>query len=96
MADVKLHRCAYTFLPAPLDSCRRVQDALDEQGITYEVIKEPSLPRSRRKDLIELSGQKLLPVVEFADGSPYRDESREMAATIRAGKLFEQQPPSDG
>jgi glutathione S-transferase len=94
MADVKLHRCAYTFLPPALDACRRVQDALDEQGTAYEVVKEPGLPRSRRKDLIALSGQKLLPVVEFADGSVYRDESRDMAATIRAGRLFEQSAPA--
>ena len=94
MAEVKLHRCAYTFLPPALDACRRVQDALDEQGTAYEVVKQPALPRSRRKDLIALSGQNLLPVVEFADGSVYRDESRDMAATILAGKLFEQQASS--
>ncbi len=93
MADVKLHRCAYTFLPPALDACRRVQDALDEQGTTYAVVKHPALPRSRRKDLIALSGQKLLPVVELPDGSTYRDESTDMATTIRAGKLFEQSPP---
>ena len=90
MADVKLHRCPFTFLKAgSIDHCYRVQEALDEQGISYEIVKEPSLPRSRRKDVIEMSGQKLLPVIEFDDGSVYREESTDMAATIRAGKLFE-------
>ena len=28
-------------------------------------------------------------MIEFEDGSAYRDESKEMAATIRAGKLEE-------
>jgi hypothetical protein len=67
----------------------RVQNALDEQGVSYELIKEPVLPRSRRKDVIALTGQERLPVVEFADGSAYREESSDMAATVRAGQLFE-------
>ena len=92
MADVKLHRCPFTFLKSePLDHCYRVQKALEEQGIDYEIVKEPSFPRGRRKELVELSGQKLLPVIEFADGSVYREESKDMAATVRAGKLFEKQ-----
>jgi glutathione S-transferase len=89
MADVKLHRCPFTFLKTDLDSCHKVQRALDEQGIEYEIVKEPSLPRSRRKDLVALSGQHMLPVIEFEDGSAYREESDDMAATVRAGKLFE-------
>jgi glutathione S-transferase len=89
MPNVKLHRCPFTFLKTDLDHCWRVQRALDEQGIPYEVVKEPSLPRSRRKDLVALSGQQMLPVIEFEDGSAYREESDDMAATIRAGKLFE-------
>jgi hypothetical protein len=46
--------------------------------------------RSRNDaDLQRLSGQKLYPVIEFENGSIYREESKEMAATIRAGKLDE-------
>jgi hypothetical protein len=37
-----------------------------------------------------LSGQKLYPVIEFENGSIYREESRNMAATVDAGKLDEQ------
>ena len=92
MPDVKLHRCPFTFLPGPLDACRRVQDALDDQGISYEVVKEPTLPRSRRKAVVELTGQDRLPVVEFDDGSAYREESRDMAAAVRSGRLFEKKP----
>jgi hypothetical protein len=36
-----------------------------------------------------MSGQHMLPVIEFEDGSAYRAESKDMAATIRAGKLFD-------
>jgi hypothetical protein len=35
------------------------------------------------------AGQKLYPVIEFENGSIYREESKDMAATIRAGKLDE-------
>ena len=85
MAKVKLHRCPFTFLHTDQDACWKVQKALEEQGIDYEIVKEPSLPRSRRKDVIALSGQKMLPVIEFEDGSVYREESDDMAATVRAG-----------
>lgn len=89
MAKVKLHRCPFTFVHNNLDHCWKVQKALDEQGIDYEVVTEPVFPRGRRKDVIAISGQHMLPVIEFEDGSAYRDESAEMAATIAAGKLFE-------
>ena len=89
-ASVKLHRCPFTFIHNDLDSCWKVQKALDEQGVDYEVVKEPSLPRSRRKDVERLSGQRMLPVIEFEDGTAYRAESADMAATVRAGRLFDQ------
>ena len=84
---VRLHRCPFTFVHSGMDHCYPVQKALDEQGIDYEVVKEPGAPRSRRKDVERLSGQRLLPVIEFEDGSIYREESADMAATIRAGLL---------
>jgi len=89
MAKVKLHRCPFTFVHNDLDHCWKVQKALDDQGIEYEVVKEPVLPRSRRKEVIAMSGQKMLPVIEFEDGSAYRAESKDMAAEINGGKLFE-------
>jgi glutaredoxin len=83
---LKLHRCRFTWVP--FDTCNRVQSALDDTGIEYELV---IYPWSRRKrDAIEkLSGQKYYPVIEFEDGSIYREESKDMAATIRAGKLDE-------
>ena len=96
MAKVKLHRCPFTFVHNDLDHCWKVQKALDDQGIEYEVVKEWAFPRGRRKDLIRMSGQQMLPVIEFEDGSAYRAESKDMAATISAGKLFEQRGNSAG
>jgi hypothetical protein len=63
-----------------------MQKALDEQGADYHVVKGPARP-AKRYDLQRLSGQKLYPVIEFEDGSTYRDESKDIAATIRAGRL---------
>jgi glutathione S-transferase len=86
MATVKLHRCSWTFLHNNLDSCWKVQKALDDQGVEYEVVTHGYL-RGKRPDVVALSGQKLLPVIEFADGTVYRAESADMAARIRAGEL---------
>jgi glutathione S-transferase len=65
-----------------------VQKALDEQGIEYETVKGPVRP-GKRTELQRISGQRLYPVVEFENGSVYREESTDMAATIRAGRLDE-------
>jgi glutaredoxin len=84
MADkVKLHRCPFIFAKLPGHPCHRVQKALDEQGIEYEIVKH-----GRNREHAEvLSGQKKLPFLELQGGEIYRDESREMAARIRAGGL---------
>ncbi len=84
---VKLHRCPFTFLHTDMDACWRVQRALSEQGIEFEVVKEPYFPKSRRAWLKEHSGQELLPAIEFEDGTVYRAESKDMAARIDAGNL---------
>ena len=84
---VRLHRCSATFAKIDAHPCHRVQKALDEQGIEYEVVKGPLLP-GKREELERLSGQRKYPTIEFEDGSTYREESAEMAARIRAGELF--------
>lgn len=42
-------------------------------------------------EIERLSGQPKYPIIQFEDGSVYREESKDMAATITAGKLFEKQ-----
>ncbi len=83
---LKLHRCRFTWLS--FDTCSRVHKALDEKHIAYELVIHP-ISRRKRQAMVELSGQKYYPVIEFEDGSVYREDSRAMAATIRAGKLDE-------
>lgn len=87
---VKLHRCPLMWFKLGLHPCWKVQKALDEQGIEYEVIAGP-VSRGKRDDLERLSGQRTYPVIEFEDGTAYRAESKEMAARISAGQLFEGQ-----
>jgi glutathione S-transferase len=84
---VKLHRCSTMFVKIDAHPCWKVQKALDEQGIEYEVIKGPLRP-GKRDDLEQLSGQRKYPAIEFEDGKVYRDESAAMAERIRAGELF--------
>jgi glutathione S-transferase len=85
---VKLHRCSQEWVKISGHPCWRVQKALDEQGIEYELVKGP-LRAGKRDALEELSGQRKYPVIEFEDGRTYRAESSEMAERIREGKLFE-------
>lgn len=83
---VKLHRCSVMWARGP-HPCWKVQHALDEAGIPYEVVKHPPFPRSRRKDVEAKTGQRKLPVIEFADGTALREESKDLVERIRAGKL---------
>jgi glutathione S-transferase len=84
---VKLHRCSLMFVKIDAHPCWKVQKALDEQGIEYEVVKGPLRP-GKRDELEQLSKQSKYPVIEFEDGRVYRDESKAMAERIRAGELF--------
>jgi glutathione S-transferase len=85
---IKLHRCSNIWVKLQAHPCWKVQSALDDQGIEYELIKGPFL-RQNRRELEDISGQRAYPVIEFEDGSVYRDESNAMAETIRAGRLDE-------
>jgi glutathione S-transferase len=85
---IKLHRCSTQWLKINAHPCWKVQKALDEEGIEYEVVPGP-LRGGKRTELEQLSGQRKYPVIEFDDGRVYREESKDMAARIRAGKLFD-------
>ncbi|MGN6253593.1 MAG: glutathione S-transferase N-terminal domain-containing protein [Solirubrobacterales bacterium] len=89
---VKLHRCSSMWVKINAHPCWKVQKALDEEGIEYEVVKGP-LRRGKRDDLEQLSGQRAYPVIEFEDGRTYREESSDMAKRIRAGELFRESHP---
>jgi glutaredoxin len=85
---IKLHRCSNEWVKVNAHPCWKVQKALDEQGIEYELVKGPLRP-GKRDELEQLSGQRKYPVIEFEDGRVYREESKDMAERVRAGELFE-------
>ena len=88
---IKLHRCPLMFLKFEAHPCWKVQSALDEAGIEYELVKTRGRPM-RRDEVARLTGQRRLPVIEFEDGGAIREESGLLAARIRAGRLFEAAP----
>jgi hypothetical protein len=88
MAKVKLHRCSWTFLHTDIDACWKLQRALVDQGIDFEIAKQ-GYGKGARPAVEELSGQRWLPVIEFEDGSAYRAETDEMVKRVRAGELFD-------
>jgi hypothetical protein len=88
---VKLHRCPSMWAKLGGHPCWRVQKALDDQGVDYEVVKGPWPGRSKRTALIAGTGQSAYPAIEFEDGTWYREQSKEMERTIREGRLLEKQ-----
>jgi hypothetical protein len=87
---VKLHRCSGMWAKFGAHPCWRVQKALDDSGVEYELVKEGSSFKGSSRELTkEKTGQEKFPWIEFEDGSVYREESKAMAETIRAGKLDE-------
>jgi glutaredoxin len=101
---VKLHRCGSMWLKIGTHPCWRVQKALDESGIEYEVVEHPksrgtraalairqvSLCVAASPDYIELTGQTALPAIELEDGTVIREDSKDLAARIREGRLSSQ------
>jgi glutaredoxin len=101
---VKLHRCSTMWLKIGAHPCWRVQKALDDAGVEYEVVKHPkkggtrtalairqvSLCAAASPDYVELTGQAEMPAIELEDGTVIRDESKSLAARIREGELSSQ------
>jgi len=91
---VKLHRCSNMWVKMKMHPCWKVQKALDDQGIDYEVVPGPWPSRKKRSAVLEGTGQALYPAIEFADGSWYREQSKDMEQTIRDGHLMEKSAAS--
>jgi len=85
---VKLHRCSSQWVRIKAHPCWKVEKALRDMGIEYERVPGP-LSRSKRDAIAAGTGQRLYPAIQFEDGHWYREQSKDMEATIRAGKLIE-------
>ena len=95
---VKLHRCKFTsplINKLPGHSCGRVEKALEAAGIEYERVPVSNRRKDRAR-VFELSGQHLVPMIEFENGVAYRADSKVIAAEIEAGRLFDHAGESDG
>lgn len=92
---IKLHRCSGMWAKGA-HPCWRVQKALDDAGVDYEIVRHPTFPRGRRKDYIALTGQAKLPAIQFEDGRVLRGESADLAARIREGRLDDAGPGPPG
>jgi hypothetical protein len=88
---VKLLRCSARWLKLQGHVCWRVEKALVDMGIDYEVVPGTVLPwrRNTRRELIEKTGGNRYPAIEFENGAVYREDSKDMERTIRAGRLLE-------
>jgi len=85
---IKLHRCRVMVSKWRGHPCWKVQKALDEAGIEYELVKQPALRRNRH-EYERLTGYRVLPAIELEDGTFVREESDVLVARIRDGSLGE-------
>ena len=74
---VKLHKTGGLFS----DPSKIVRQALDAQGIEYEVVK------SSKEELIAHTHQDKFPAIELEDGTWYWEEPGDMALRINKGEL---------
>jgi hypothetical protein len=93
---VKLHRCPTMWAKFGSHPCWKVQSALDDAGIEYEIVPGPWPSRKKRTAVREGTGQSAYPAIEFEDGSWYREQSKDMAQAIRDGQLTEKRGVTPG
>ena len=81
---IELHRCPLLWAKAWRDPRWRVQKALDDMGVEYEIVKEPRPLRGAARSIAATgrAQRQRLP-----DGSRYREQSAEMEREIREGRL---------
>ena len=85
---VKLHRCSNEWVKVKGHPCWKVEKALQDMGIEYELAPGP-LRKAKREEMEEHTGQRQYPAIEFENGTWYREQSSDMERTIREGHLME-------
>jgi glutathione S-transferase len=84
---VKLHRCSNDWVRCEGHPCWRVQHALDEAHVPYEVVTHPAFPRTERTEYIALTGHRTLPAIELPDGTIVHRDSKALVKMIEAGEI---------
>jgi len=82
---VKLYRCSTTWIKGG-HPCWKVQKALDQAGVEYELVLGP-VRRGKREEMMELTGQRRYPAIQREDGTVVKKESKELVAMIEAGEF---------
>jgi glutathione S-transferase len=82
---VKLYRCSTMWIKGP-HPCWKVQKALDDAGIEYELVKGP-VRRSKRTEYEQLTGTKLYPAIVLEDGTVIKKDSKELIEMIDSGEI---------
>jgi hypothetical protein len=85
---VTLHRCRNEWVKVGAHPCWKVEKALIDMKVEYTLAPGP-VRKSKRDDMVEHTGQKLYPAIEFEDGTWYREESKDMEKAIRNRTLRE-------
>src|SRR3954447_3008834 len=85
---IRLHRCPLGFIKTKGHGCYVTQKALDDAGVEDQLVKAP-LPRPKREEVKRLTGQEMVPVIEFEDGTAIREEGKVFVEQIRSGRLFD-------
>jgi hypothetical protein len=83
---VKLHRCSAQWVKIKAHPCWKVEKALMDMGVEYERVPGPT-SKAKREAVFAGTGQRLYPNIEFENGTWYREQSKQMEATIRSGQL---------
>ena len=91
---VKLYRCSNLWVKFGGHPCWRVQKALDEAGVEYEIVKGPY--RKGKRDRARAAQRPAAVPRDRASrtATAYREQSKDMAARIAAGKLMEADRPA--
>lgn len=84
---IKLHTCDWMWAKSRFHACWRVEYALRDAGVEFERVEEPH-SWSKRENTLARTGQRAYPWIELDDGTVYREESKDMAETIREGRLM--------
>jgi hypothetical protein len=84
---VRLHRCSNDWVRCEGHPCWRVQQALEDAGVPYEVVSHPAFPRTDRTEYTALTGERTLPAIELPDGTIVHRESRELVRMIADGEI---------
>ena len=86
-AKRRIFAVTYNYTGYPL--VRHARALVAERMLGQIRVVQVEYPQDWLTEPIEKTGQKRFPWIEFEDGNVYREESKDMAETIRGGRLDE-------